>query len=185
MPGSVGRRKLLVMLPLFLIGLVAFIWLNYRLMTQVDYPNIDFGYFYAGGKVLIQGGNPYDVSAIEQIYSSIGRTRYDPLVKAFPYPLYTDSIFAPFSLFSVEWATTLWTIFNELCFVLTFWLLSQTLLMGQKGREREREMQYLLLWGLVLFVPSRHFVKSLFNGQTTFLTTLLVALFIYAAAHKR
>ena len=96
-------------------GLVLFVWLNYRLMTQTDYPNIDFGYFYAGGRVLIQGGDPYNVPAVEAIYEAMGRTRYDPLVKAFPYPLWTDFIFAPFSLFSLEWATTLWTIFNEIC----------------------------------------------------------------------
>jgi len=169
---------------LLIAGLIVFVWLNYRLMTQADYPNLDFGYFYAGGKALIQGQNPYSVPAIEAIYSEMGRTRYDPLVKAFPYPLWADFIFAPFGFFSLEWATTLWTIFNELCFVLTFWLLLRILETGQKGRERLQIQKFVLLWGLVLFVPSRHFVKALLNGQTSFLTTLLVAAFIYAANRK-
>ena len=177
--------KGLGMVALFLIGLVLFVWLNYRLMTQVDYPNIDFGYFYAGGRVLIQGGDPYNVPAVEAIYETMGRTRYDPLVKAFPYPLYADFIFAPFALFSLEWATTWWTIFNEICFGLTFWLLSSTLLLGQKGYARQQGLQFLLVWTLLFFIPSRHFVKALLNGQTSFLTTLLVALFIYAQVQKR
>ncbi len=174
-----------VIIPLLAVGLIVFVWLNYRLMTQADYPNIDFGYFYAGGRVLIEGHDPYSVPAIEAIYTEMGRTRYDPLVKAFPYPLWTDFIFAPFGFLSLEWATTIWTIFNELCFVATFWLLVRTLLKGQSGQERRQSAEFLLFWGVLLFVPSRHFIKALLNGQTTFLTTLMVALFIYAAAHKR
>jgi hypothetical protein len=182
---SKGRLRLIILLPLSLLGIGVFVWLNYRLMTQVDYPNIDWSCFYTGGKIVAQGGNPYDVVTYQGIYDLFGRTRVDSLNRVLTYPLYSALVFMPFSFFSIDWSTTLWTIFSELCLALTFWLLLQTLLIGQKEKERERDLRWLLLWGLLLFLPSRPLSKALLDGQVSFFLTLLAALFIYAAAHRR
>ncbi len=170
---------------LFMVIVGFFGLLNFRLMTGVDYPNIDFNYFYAGGRVLIQGGDPYNTASIQEIYSLTGRTRLDPLVSAFPYPLWTAFIFSPFGLFSLDWATTLWTIFNELCLALTIGLLCRVLLKGVEPGHRVKRLKFILFWTLLLFLPGRSFVKALLNGQTVFLTTLLVACFIYGLAFER
>src|SRR5690348_5430534 len=99
-------------LALLPVALALFVWINYRLMTTIDYPNIDFSDFYTTGKLVLEGKSPYDPVAYQAGYDALGRTRYEPLLKASAYPLWSAYLFAPLGLFSYTWALTIWTIFN-------------------------------------------------------------------------
>ncbi len=177
--------KWYIAVPLAVVGLVVFVWLNYQLLTKADYPNTDFTHnFYAGAKVILQGGNPYHPADMQAVYITIGHTRQDELITAFTYPLWTALVFVPLALLPLDWAVTAWGILNEVCFGLTFWLLFRTLQRGLSERQTTQSWRFLFTWGLALFLPSRHFVKTLLNGQTSIVTTFFVALFIYATTYK-
>ncbi|HEX2910367.1 MAG TPA: glycosyltransferase family 87 protein [Chloroflexia bacterium] len=172
-------------LALLILVLPLFSWLNHRLITTFDYPNSDYTFFYAAGKNLLHGNNPYISSNTESILVEVGMARRDLLTGGYAYPLYTGYIFIPQAIFSLDWALTIWTVFNEMCLVVTIWLLLQVALKGLEGLERKQVEHYLVLATMVLYVPGRHFLKTLLDGQISIANLLLTTLFIYGLTFKR
>lgn len=79
-----------------------------------SFGGVDFGVYYAAGRVFLQGGNPYDFSQlVQEIVSSTGETN-NPYYYA---PWFTWAL-SPLALLPFNAARILWAVIN---FVFWFW----------------------------------------------------------------
>lgn len=163
--------------------MVLFFWLIFALdsfiLNRTDIADSDFSVMWAGGHAIVSGYSPYDQTHVAAIYQEINHYR-QPFV-AFPYPIWTASFFVPLGWLSVQNAAVVWAFLNQLFFLAAFLLLKAALRSKYtfSPGQANNWSRYLLLAGFVPFLLSPHFIHSLLNGQTSFLVTFLVALFLF------
>lgn len=79
----------------------------------------DFFQFWAAGRALLHGDDPYDPQAWRQIYEQESAWRWQTDQPVFPYPLWTALPFVPLALLPAFWAGLLWVVMSELFLVLS------------------------------------------------------------------
>jgi hypothetical protein len=87
----------------------------------------DFFQFWAAGRALLQGSDPYDPLAWSRIYEQEGHWRWQTDQRVFLYPLWTAFLFAPLALLPVTAAFVVWTLVNEALLVVSVVLLTRAL----------------------------------------------------------
>jgi hypothetical protein len=87
----------------------------------------DFFQFWAAGRALLQGDDPYDTLAWRQIYEHEGHWRWQTDQPVFLYPLWTAFPFVPLALLPVSAAFLVWTLINETLLFVSVVLLARAL----------------------------------------------------------
>ncbi len=169
------RRRWLTLLGLAAAGgavaLVAwYVVLRLRIVTA----DSDFFSFWAAGRLLSAGGNPYDPPqwlAIHQRYAAFLENPY------YVYPLPLAVLFIPLSQLGVPAAAFVW-----LCLSQLFILAALKLSLHSVTWPRVRLLAPFLLAGVCLFRPA---IITLWNGQLSSLWLLSAALAVYGWARQR
>jgi hypothetical protein len=73
----------------------------------------DFFQFWAAGRAILQGDDPYDARGWREIYEQEGRWRWQTDQRTFLYPLWTAYPFVPLALLPVSTALLVWTLTSE------------------------------------------------------------------------
>jgi hypothetical protein len=108
-------------------------------MVAYIFGGIDFGVYYAAGKVFLHGGNPYDYSQlIGEIVSSTGDTN-----NPYYYAPWFTWVLSLFSLFPYEIARLLWALFNYGVWMLCLFNLTKLIPWHSVGWKR---------WGMYIYL---------------------------------
>ncbi len=90
----------------------------------------DFRGYYAAGRVLVEGGNPYDYVQVARVLVKVtGRAGNNP----FYYPLWFGWFFAPLSLLPFQIARLVWIFFNWVLWIFGLLRMQQLLDFPSKG----------------------------------------------------
>jgi hypothetical protein len=90
----------------------------------------DFRGYYAAGRVLLEGGNPYDYSQVARVLVNVtGRAGNNP----FYYPLWFGWFFAPLSLLPFQIARLVWIFFNWVLWIFSLLRMQQLLDFPSRG----------------------------------------------------
>lgn len=132
-----------------------FVYLDLR-----DYAHHDFVCYWAASHQLLNGSNPYDSSAIQQIERSLGFSEGGPafIVRNPPWAL---PLIAPLARFSVRTAILLWATFMLALAGISCWMLT-------RESPGKRDL-------LIYFVP---LIICLWNGQSTTIVLFAVSFFL-------
>lgn len=86
------------------------------LFTELDYIAVDdFVQYWASGRLMLQGGNPYDPNQMIELQNATGRTNYVEGTPALMWnPPWTMPLVMPFGLFSYGLARALWFLLHLL-----------------------------------------------------------------------
>jgi len=115
---STGRWVLVLLLAVLLTAAVVTLdlWIAHR--TE-RFRSGDFFQFWAAGRAILQGDDPYDPLSWRDIYQQQGHWRWQTDQRVFLYPLWTAFPFVPFALLPVSTATLLWTLTSQALLLLT------------------------------------------------------------------
>jgi hypothetical protein len=131
----------------------------------------DFFQFWAAGRVLLQGDDPYDSQTWRQLYEQEDKWRWQTDQPVFPYPLWTAYPFVPLATLPVFWATLLWTVISQLFLVLSVGLMIKGL-----GWDNYKEWLPLIMTVLMIFEP---FLLTILFGQLGMLLLVLMCGIFY------
>lgn len=122
-------------------------------------------WFWASGKLLVNGANPYDTQAIHRMAIALGwnPARETLMTRNPPFALF---LMAPIGLISARPAVAAWSLMLLAFLILSVWLVSHT-------SERTKP-EYLLL--ALVFPPALGCIEI---GQTGLITLLGLALFLW------
>jgi hypothetical protein len=131
----------------------------------------DFFQFWAAGKAILQGGDPYEPETWHQIYEQEGQWRWQTDQKVSLYPLWTAFPFVPLATLPVFWAALLWTVASQLFLVLSVGLMIKSL-----GWDNHGEWLLLTMTVLMTFEP---FLLTILFGQLGMLLLVLLCGIFY------
>jgi hypothetical protein len=154
------------------LGCVIFfiLWIAISLpKTYNGYVEADFYDFWAGGRAIVEGRNPYNPADWKAIRSAF---EGDWVANSFSvYPLLTNLLFAPLSLLPLSIAASVWLILSQ------FMVLGSVLLcITSADFEGWRRYLIFILIGVILFRPT---IVTVRNGQLGGFLLLLLSLSIW------
>jgi hypothetical protein len=134
----------------------------------------DFFQFWAAGKAILQGSDPYEPQTWRQIYEQEGQWRWQTDQPVSLYPLWTAFPFVPLAMLPVFWAALLWTVVSQLFLVLSVGLMIKGL-----GWDNYKEWLPLIITVLMIFEP---FLLTILFGQLGMLLLVLMCGIFYLAS---
>jgi hypothetical protein len=137
----------------------------------------DFFQFWAAGRTILQGDDPYESQTWRQIYEQEGKWRWQTDQPIFPYPLWTAFPFVPLATLPVFWAALLWTATSQLLLVLSVGLMIRAL-----NWDNYRKWLLLIVIVLIAFEP---FLLTILFGQLSILLLALICGVLYLVGHGR
>ncbi len=137
----------------------------------------DFFQFWAAGKALLQGDDPYEPQTWRQIYEQKGQWRWQTDQPVSLYPLWTAFPFVPLATLPVFWAALLWTVISQLFLVLSVGLMIKGL-----GWDNYGKWLLLTMTVLITFEP---FLLTILFGQLGMLLLVLMCGIFYLVSRGR
>lgn len=123
---SAGRWLLVLVLAVLLAGTV--LTLDFWIVDRVErFKAGDFFQFWAAGRAILQGDDPYNPLGWRQIYEQEGRWRWQTDQRVFLYPLWSAYPFVPLALLPVSTAFLVWTLMSEALLFMSVVLLTRAL----------------------------------------------------------
>lgn len=151
---------------LFIVASASLAWMAY------SFGGVDFGVYYAAGRMLLAGGNPYDYSQLAgEIVSSTGE-----LNNPFYYAPWFAWAISPLALLPYEAARVCWAVLNFI-----FWLLA----LGNLSRLGVWHVSGWRRWGTYLFATILFAWSTWGSEQVGVLIFLLFTLTIIAHERKQ
>jgi hypothetical protein len=142
----------------------------------------DFRGYYAAGRVLVEGGNPYEYTQVARVLVDVtGRAGNNP----FYYPLWFGWFVAPLSLLPFQAARVLWMVINVALWIAGLFRLQQVLGFPRKGWRNwlwNLLATFVFAWttwkfeqtGILLFVITVEILMAYKNAQWNRLGFFLV-----------
>jgi len=166
--------KILLLISLGVVVLGSDLWIvNFRERSRGD----DFFQFWAAGKALLHGDDPYDPQTWRGIYEREGRWRWQTDQPVFLYPLWTAFPFVLLATLPTFWAALLWAAINQLFLVLSAMLVI-------KGLDWNNYKQWLLLI-MALLITFEPLSLTILFGQLGILLLVLICGIFYLVSHGR
>lgn len=137
----------------------------------------DFFQFWAAGRAILQGDDPYEPQRWRQTYEQEGRWRWQTDQPVFLYPLWTAFPFVPLAKLPVFWAALLWAVLSQL-----FLVLSAVLVI--KGLKWNKYAEWLPLI-LAVFITFEPVSLTILFGQLGILLLVLMCGIFYLISHAR
>lgn len=155
-PGWMKSSRLGWLLALTVLGVVCYA-IAARIVELTDYHHTDndFFTFWLAGRLVSQGGNPYDTSAWVAGYRQFEMSVLPN--PAFLYPLPLALLYLPLGMLPFQTAYILWVMLLQLMLVA-----SLGLLLALDASPRSKLLLIPLLAGAILFRPT---ILTLFQGQ--------------------
>jgi hypothetical protein len=178
MLNSLVRKKIihrLVLWALLIVGVYVLIRLAPTLSKPEYLPSDDFVQFWAGGKLDLQGENPYDPQKIEQLQIAAGgQASGTYTISIMLNPPWAIPLFMPFGMFDYPSSRLYWLIFSTLLLVIS----SQFLWRIYSGNPKQRWLALLVVF---IFAPT---ISVLEVGQIAPLIIFGLTGFLYFATSR-
>ena len=137
----------------------------------------DFFQFWAAGRAILRGDDPYEPETWRQIYEQEGRWRWQTDQPVSLYPLWTAFVFVPLARLPVSWAALVWAVISELLVVLSAGLIIRGL-----GWNKYEAWLPLMIAILITFEPIS---LTILFGQLGILLLALICGVFYCLTHSR
>jgi len=157
---------------IFFIGCVIFfiLWTSISLpKSNRGYVEADFFEYWAGGRALSEGRNPYDATDWKAIRGQLEGTWQANQYSV--YPLITNLMFVPLSLLPISTAASVWLALSQIMIAASVFLCFQS-----ASFTRWRIYLIIILVGIILFRPA---IISVRNGQLGGFLLLLLSIGIW------
>lgn len=162
--------RLLGQVILFGILILFIVWNSISLPQRyAGYVETDFYIFWAGGKAIAEGKNPYEPSDWRSIRAKLEGVWLAN--QASLYPLYTNLMFVPLSFLPISTAASVWIALSQIMI-----LVSVILCIRTASLTRWKAYIVLIVLGVILFRPT---IVTVRNGQLGGLLLLILSLGIW------
>ncbi len=147
------------------------------ILTKPEYlPSDDFVQFWAGGKLNLQGENPFDPQKVEQLQiASSGQASGTYTISIMLNPPWTISLVMPFGMFDYPSGRLVWLIFSTLLLVIS----SQLLWRIYSGNPKQRWLALLVVF---IFAPTTSVLEV---GQIAPMLLFGLTGFLYFATSRQ